>query len=351
MNTHRKANSIYSLGNQIGVGKESDIYITASPEGRQLVLKLHRLGRISFRTVKSNRDYLRNRQTGSWMYLSRLAAQKEYAFMRVLHREGFPVPEPIAWSRHTVVMEFIDSFPLRMIESVPDPGKLYAELMDMIVRLAERGLIHGDFNEFNILVKEQMVGDKVTLTPIMIDFPQTVSTNHANAQMYFDRDVACVKRYFVRRLKYVSDESGPFFADTLKGANPEGRLDIEVEASGFSKKMAKELERYVGTVGGDQEQVEVADRKDGEADEADDAEDEEAEEVAREVGEEDVQEDPQVDDPKLAEQLGSLDVEDDLAVKPINPADYGLVPLDFPQEPDAVTEKVRVNKKATGWAI
>lgn len=73
--------------------------------------------------------------------------------MRVLHREGFSVPEPLAWSRHTVVMEFIDSFPLRMIDSIPDPGKLYAELMDMIVQLARRGLIHGDFNEFNILIR------------------------------------------------------------------------------------------------------------------------------------------------------------------------------------------------------
>ncbi|KAI7152804.1 RIO1-domain-containing protein, partial [Hortaea werneckii] len=194
LNTHRKANSIFSLGNQIGVGKESDIYISAGPDGRQLILKLHRLGRISFRSVKSNRDYLRKRSTGSWMYLSRLAAQKEHAFMRVLYREGFPVPEPVAWSRHTVVMEFIDAFPLRMIEKVPNPGKLYAELMDMIVRLARRGLIHGDFNEFNILIKEEGPDDKIKLTPIVIDFPQTVSTNHMNAKMYFDRDVACIKR-------------------------------------------------------------------------------------------------------------------------------------------------------------
>lgn len=185
------------------------------------------------------------------MYLSRLAAQKEHAFMRVLHREGFPVPEPIAWSRHTVVMEFIDAFPLRMIESVPEPGKLYAELLDMIVQLAKRGLIHGDFNEFNILVKERTVGDKIKLTPILIDFPQVVSTNHANAEMYFDRDVACVKRYFERRLKYVSDEPGPFFADTVNAADAGQRLDVEVEASGFSRKMAKDLDRYVETVGDD----------------------------------------------------------------------------------------------------
>lgn len=344
---------MYSLGNQIGVGKESDIYVTASPEGRQQVLKLHRLGRISFRSVKSNRDYLRNRTTGSWMYLSRLAAQKEHAFMRVLHREGFPVPEPIAWSRHTVVMEFIDAFPLRMVDSVPEPGKLYAELMDMIVALAKRGLIHGDFNEFNILIQETEHADgNITLKPILIDFPQTVSTNHANAQMYFDRDVGCIKRYFERRFKYVSDEPGPFFNDAVKGVGMENRLDVEVEASGFSKKMAKELDRYVENAGGDGGGSVGKDGADGEDVEEDDLEDEEddgAVDAGR--GDDDLAQDPQVEDPKLAERLEELAIPEDLAVKPVGKRDLGLMPLELPQEQDVVAQKVHSKKKAAGWAI
>jgi RIO kinase 2 len=89
--------------------------------------KIHRLGRLSFRTIKSKRDYLRQGQSTSWMYMSRLAAQKEYAFMKVrarvqsdcalnslqvLHENGFPVPKPIDQNRHCVVMELIDAFPL-----------------------------------------------------------------------------------------------------------------------------------------------------------------------------------------------------------------------------------------------
>ena len=48
-------------------------------DGRQMALKLHRLGRISFRNVRNKRDYMRNRRSkpGSWLYLSRLAALKE----------------------------------------------------------------------------------------------------------------------------------------------------------------------------------------------------------------------------------------------------------------------------------
>ncbi|KAH9827924.1 serine/threonine-protein kinase rio2-like [Teratosphaeria destructans] len=361
LNTHRKSNAIFSLGNQIGVGKESDIYITASPDGRQQVLKLHRLGRISFRTVKANRDYLRKRSTGSWMYLSRLAAQKEHAFMRVLHREGFPVPEPVAWSRHTVVMEFVDSFPLRMVDEVANPGKLYAELMDLIVKLAHRGLIHGDFNEFNILIKEitdEKTG-KVKVQPILIDFPQTISTNHVNAEYYFDRDVACIKRYFERRFKYISDEPGPFFSDTLKGVDFEGRLDVEVEASGFSKRLAKELDRYVEAIGVDEEdsqsaREDAADGEEGRGGDNDDLDEDEGADGADGLDEEDVDSDSRVNLPKLTEQLSSLSVEEGSRWKPMKPSDYGLMPIDLSDlqtNADVVAEKVRANKKASGWAI
>ncbi|WFD02861.1 non-specific serine/threonine protein kinase [Malassezia obtusa] len=151
-----KRKSIYSVGHRIGVGKESDIQIVASEEGETRVLKLHRLGRISFRKIKEKRDYMGKRKSASWMYMSRLAAEKEYQFMKVLHENQFPVPTPIDQARHTVVMSFMDAYPLRQISSMPvdQVGKLYAALMALIVRLAKAGLIHGDFNEFNLLVRE-----------------------------------------------------------------------------------------------------------------------------------------------------------------------------------------------------
>lgn len=265
LNAHQKQKVIYSVGNQIGVGKESDIIVVAHSSGSQRIMKIHRLGRISFRTVKTNRDYLRHRSTGSWMYMSRLAAMKEFAFMKALRENGFSVPEPIAQNRHTIVMGLIDAFPLRQISKVADPAKLYSELMNMILELARFGLIHGDFNEFNILIKEEQNPDakgkapateeeedeNLILVPVLIDFPQMVSIDHVNAEMYFDRDVECIKRYFKRKFKFVSDSTGPTFAEARKKLlkNPGKRLDIEVEASGFSRKMAKELETYMKEVG------------------------------------------------------------------------------------------------------
>lgn len=263
LHTYSSRKEIYSVGSRIGVGKESDITMVADNEGVQKVLKIHRLGRISFRTVKTNRDYLKkNKQSGGWMYLSRLSAMKEYAFMQALREEGFPVPEPIAQSRHTVLMSFIDSYPLRQIAHVPDPASLYADLISLILRLAKHGLIHGDFNEFNILIKEETApkadelpdgaddtdaNDAINLVPILIDFPQMISMEHQNAEMYFDRDVNCVKRFFERKFHFINTKPGPFYKDAKKIMGKDGakRLDASVEASGFTKKMLKDLEAAI----------------------------------------------------------------------------------------------------------
>ncbi|KAI0274644.1 RIO1 family-domain-containing protein [Gloeopeniophorella convolvens] len=242
MRTLSKRDSLYSVGNQIGVGKESDIYIVADAEGREMVLKLHRLGRVSFRAIKEKRDYMGKRKSASWMYMSRLAAQKEWAFLKVLHEHDFPVPRPIDQARHCILMEFIDSYPLRQIDEVPSPGKLYSRLMDLIVRFAHAGLIHGDFNEFNILIRRNS-GE-----PVVIDFPQMVSTSHENAEWYFNRDVECIRTFFRRRFRYES-AIYPRFKSTVSDGDTEGfRLDVVVEASGFGRREMKALEEYMDSV-------------------------------------------------------------------------------------------------------
>ena len=98
---------------------------------------------------------------------------------QILHEHGFPVPTPIDISRHCIVMTKINAPPLLKIEreDLHDVGKLYSDLMNLLVRLARSGLIHADYNEFNILVDPET--GKITL----IDFPQMVSVSHENAQM------------------------------------------------------------------------------------------------------------------------------------------------------------------------
>ncbi|KAJ0067493.1 hypothetical protein NL108_007965, partial [Boleophthalmus pectinirostris] len=219
---------IVSVGNQMGVGKESDIFIVASPNGEQYALKLHRLGRTSFRNLKNKRDYHKHRRNMSWLYLSRLSAMKEFAYMKALYDRGFPVPKPIDYNRHAVVMELINGYPLCQVHELQDPPALYNEFMELIVKLANHGLIHGDFNEFNLMLDDQ---DHIT----MIDFPQMVSTSHANAEWYFDRDVKCIRDFFAKRFNYESE-----LFPTFKNIRRSHSLDVEVSASGFTKEMEKD---------------------------------------------------------------------------------------------------------------
>ena len=302
------------LGSTLGVGKESDIMLVTSPStdivGAQMqaVLKIHRLGRVSFRSVARNRDYLGKRSHTSWQYLSRLSAQKEHLAMRTLRDAGIRVPRPIAQNRHTVVMTLIPGMPLRAVplsafgrnrgEQEWRVSNLYAELIELIMNLAERGLIHGDMNEFNVMLEgvrleqadpegddpdeyeertaleeeeggndhdsqsrhveevhsaeteeETETSDQNQLVPHIIDFPQILSMGHTQAEEYFDRDVRGIKAFFRKRYHFESDDGGPHFADAeerLREACARGmkRLDIKIEASGFSKRVAQQLNSY-----------------------------------------------------------------------------------------------------------
>ncbi|KAJ0174953.1 hypothetical protein K1T71_009094 [Dendrolimus kikuchii] len=219
--TNRKV--IASFGNQIGVGKESNIYTVADEDRNPLCLKLHRLGRTCFRNVKGKRDYHAHRNKASWLYLSRISATKEFAYMKALHERGFPVPKPIDFNRHCVVMELVHGGPLTHVTSLEDPESLYDDLMNLIVRLGNCGVIHGDFNEFNIMINEDN-------HPIIIDFPQMVSTSHPNAELYFDRDVRCIREFFKKRFGHES-ELYPKFGELER----DDELDTEVACSGYKR--------------------------------------------------------------------------------------------------------------------
>ncbi|KAJ8936834.1 hypothetical protein NQ314_012150 [Rhamnusium bicolor] len=229
-----KRDVVASFGNQIGVGKESNIYIVANSDGYQLCLKLHRLGRVCFRKVTEKRDYHKHRKSASWLYLSRISATKEFAYMTALYDRKFPVPKPIDFNRHCVVMELIPGKLLNHVMEVEDVDGLYDDLMNLIIRFADSGVIHGDFNEFNIILTEDE-------KPIIIDFPQMVSTEHPNAEYFFNRDVNCVREFFKKRFDYES-ELYPKFADVERHDN----LDAEVLCSGFTKEMSKHINEALG---------------------------------------------------------------------------------------------------------
>ncbi|KAJ3708240.1 hypothetical protein LUZ61_011945 [Rhynchospora tenuis] len=277
-----------AVGRQIGVGKESDIFEVAAEDGTVLVMKLHRLGRVSFRAVKSKRDYLSHRSSYNWLYLSRLAALKEFAFMKALGEHEFPVPTAIDCNRHCVVMSLIQGYPLVQVKQLQNPDDVFETIIGLIVRLAEHGLIHCDFNEFNIMIDDN---EKIT----MIDFPQMVSVSHRNAKMYFDRDIECVFKFFRKRFNLSYEEEREHDEGSVSNSGEDGGrlnfssieksagfLDKELAASGFTRKDQDDIQKYIEGEkedGGDDDEDEDEDDsengdddKDGDEDEASDNE-------------------------------------------------------------------------------
>lgn len=177
---------------------------------------------MSFRTIKNNRDYLQNKTNYNWLYLSRLASLKEFSFMQILYENGFPTPKPIDSNRHGILMSFIDGYPLSHVREMEGVPEIYNQCIELLKKFYQYGLIHSDFNEFNLMIDQDCMIR-------VIDFPQTVSIAHPNSDFYVNRDYNCVQLYFKKRFDYeVKDENIDF--TTLKVLK---RLDIEIKASGF----------------------------------------------------------------------------------------------------------------------
>ncbi|KAI5180514.1 RIO kinase 2 [Nematocida sp. AWRm80] len=188
-----KEGVLSGMGTKIGVGKESDVYLGTAPDNSLVCVKIHRLGRVCFKTVKNNRDYHQNRKHASWMYLSRLSAEREYEYMHLLLNK-VPIPKPISHNRHIIIMEYLSNY--TTLSKIPRsntlPSGLMSSLLTALDTIRDLGYSHGDFNEFNIMIRNDCKKFKV------IDFPQMIPINDPKSQEYYQRDLQCIKTYFQR---------------------------------------------------------------------------------------------------------------------------------------------------------
>ena len=61
--------------------------------------------------------------------------------------------------------------------------------------------------------------------------PQMISTNHPNAEYYFDRDVECVRTFFKRRFGFAVEWVPTLFSNVIRSET----LDVELAASGWTQ--------------------------------------------------------------------------------------------------------------------
>jgi RIO kinase 2 len=186
-----KEGVIASFGQSLGVGKEADVYDALSPAGKRIAIKFHRLGRISFRQTRRKRGYAR--EHSSWLFLSHIAAEKEFEAMKLVYENGVSVPEPISHNRHIIAMGMIEGAQLSKYKDIGKAEKVLREILRNVRKAyLKAGLIHGDLSEYNIILEPDG-------HILIIDWPQAVKTDHANAAELLERDLKNVLTFFSRK--------------------------------------------------------------------------------------------------------------------------------------------------------
>jgi RIO kinase 2 len=186
-----KAEVLEAFGKPLGVGKEADVYDALNPKGERIAVKFHRLGRISFRQTIRKRGY--TTEHTSWLFQSRLAAEKEFQALKLVFPHGVAVPKPVSQNRHVLVMGMIEGAELAEYKEIPKPNEVLREILENIRKAyLKAGVIHADLSEYNIILKPNM-------HILMIDWPQFVMKKHPNAQQLLTRDVRNILQFFRRK--------------------------------------------------------------------------------------------------------------------------------------------------------
>ena len=195
LNALVKGGYLEALGKPLGIGKESDVYDALAPKDERVAVKFMRVGRTSFRQTRKTRLYIAGRRHISWIYQSRLAAEREFKVLALLHKAGVRVPKPLAWNRHVLVMEVIMGTELADYYEIPNPEKVFDEIVENIhLAYTKAKIIHADLSAYNVLIKPDG-------HILLIDWPQCVEKNQPESDFYLRRDVENVVRYFNRKFR------------------------------------------------------------------------------------------------------------------------------------------------------
>ena len=205
--------TISEIGSKIGVGKESEVYNAVSPTGVKLIIKFHREGTRSFKSLRKTRLYMAGSTRKNWLAKAKLVGEREYRALDTLYKLGALVPKPVDWNRHAVVQEYIEGVELYTIpdNGLPDPLDVLDKIIETIeIAYRKAGIIHGDLSEYNILIS--MNGN-----PYIIDWPQYVYKDDPIAWDLLKRDVYYIIRFFNKKFRLGLDPQ--VVLERIKGVN------------------------------------------------------------------------------------------------------------------------------------
>ncbi|MBP7411330.1 serine protein kinase RIO [Methanoculleus sp. 10] len=190
---HKKLISV--IGGPISTGKEANVFY-GEHDGRGIAIKIYRIRTANFKAMT---DYLAGDRRFASVRGSRKGivfawTKKEYSNLARAHDAGIPVPEPLAFDRNILLMEFLGRgevpYPQLRNAEVADYGVVYRQILGYIERLYQDArLVHADLSEYNILYHEK---------PYLIDMGQAVTLDHPRAGAFLIRDIRNINRYFSR---------------------------------------------------------------------------------------------------------------------------------------------------------
>jgi RIO kinase 2 len=188
-------NTITSIGPQIGIGKEAEIYLAHDSQEQDKILKMFRLGRSSFKQIKRKRDI--NTSTSSWLLLNIQTAKREYDILNHLRHSSISFPTPLYRSFHCIVMEPFYGTRLADAESLDDPQSVLEKIINNVKIAYHNGYINGDLNEYNIMVNNDNI--------FILDWPQAIKVDTINANVVLMRDVKNILKFFSKKYKVERD--------------------------------------------------------------------------------------------------------------------------------------------------
>jgi len=216
LNVLSKLGYLDELISGIKTGKEASVYLGRNAEGLVAVKMYTDLRVRSFRRDEAYRAgrYIGDSRVekaikqGSEYGLDAhqiLWVQEEFRQMKRLHEYGVTVPQAIAGTGITIIMEFIgdeDGTPALRISDLKlekaEADEAFRQSVQNLKRIVASGRVHGDYSTYNILWHKEK--------SVVIDFPQVMEVKHnPNANAFLERDVHSLCKSFLKHGIYADE--------------------------------------------------------------------------------------------------------------------------------------------------
>lgn len=196
---------ISQLNGAVKAGKDAKVYHGITKDGKEVAVKIYYTVTAAFKKrmpyIAGDPRFQDVQKTGHALIYEWV--KKEFRNLKQAKEAGVKVPEPYAFQKNVLVMEFIGSKgkpapTLNEVEEVNEED--YSNLIKEIVKLAKDAeLVHADLSEFNVFKKGKEL--------ILFDFASAVDLYHPMAKEFLLRDIKNINRFFDKKgIKVLNEE-------------------------------------------------------------------------------------------------------------------------------------------------